>query len=736
VASRNPFPAVSSKAEPTTKQALEMLTGHIGDIRTRAVTFGDLEEMGEITINPAAYKKGANVANSPSSYVATVSLSDKPVTPTGLTTTPGWSSVLLAWDAPAYRSHSHTEIWRADVDDRAQASLIHTEGSSSWADMIGQDDSKFYWIRHVSEGGTASGFNQLAGTQGSTHNDVDIDAFFLSHPELREQPFSIVNVGTEAEPVWRFVLNGTTLINGNLGINQLQSGELPTTTTLTVGQGSLQMGTSSDGTGEIIITGSGGIASNNYMRINEGTIESFVYDPAQGHVPYKEVRRIERGTANSGTQVIIPGYYKSAPSIYLTPNTIVTYNADPAYAGQSQQWRLAHTAPAPVAGVAGSWAFTPTAVLELSDGTNTVAYPEESYSGSSNSHVITITNQTFVKGFTINARAISRRNTGSSGVFQNRSVQITVEYALTGSGNWTVGGTDTADFDSYNDDLPLTVEVTGITQGDYDVRITYTASDDSGTYNYGGTTYEYATDNATAANISLDSANDSSMPSDGAVPSDLTDDGYISVTRPSGRNDWELLSVDWSFNWNVTLESWRVVWSSSGFPNNFATYGEGESKSTIPYVSDKTLQHASSTHNTSNYLDATDYRNDVPPVPDNYGSRYATSNYSGSYNSSINVNGSNSSWLHEGKASNTKAVATSEAVIDYTDTYGGHKVFIARSKVNITDVSAAFNYRKPAAVSTSPDNQFHLTSIVYDKGAVSIVPTGQNIAINWLSAGE
>ncbi|MGI2029749.1 hypothetical protein [Endozoicomonas acroporae] len=75
----------------------------------------------------------------------------------------------------------------------------------------------------------------------------------LESPELSEQPFSVRNIGTEAEPEYVLIFNGYLAVNGSVNISQLQSGELQNGTALTVGQGSIELSTGSDEFGQMAV---------------------------------------------------------------------------------------------------------------------------------------------------------------------------------------------------------------------------------------------------------------------------------------------------------------------------------------------------------------------------------------------------------------------------------------------------------------------------------------------------
>lgn len=81
------------------------------------------------------------------------------------------ASVIIAWKNPSFANYSHTELWRASVDDLGQAVKIQETPVESYVDMVGSGSTKFYWARAVSKAGVAGDFNAAAGTKGVTGYD-------------------------------------------------------------------------------------------------------------------------------------------------------------------------------------------------------------------------------------------------------------------------------------------------------------------------------------------------------------------------------------------------------------------------------------------------------------------------------------------------------------------------------------------------------------------------------------
>lgn len=94
-----------------------------------------------------------------------------PPAPSGLAVEAGFSNVALTWDDPAtlYPNHAVTEVWRAPVDDLAQAERIGATQAAAFTDArLGTNAAGFYWLRFVSKDAIEGDFNATAGTLGAT----------------------------------------------------------------------------------------------------------------------------------------------------------------------------------------------------------------------------------------------------------------------------------------------------------------------------------------------------------------------------------------------------------------------------------------------------------------------------------------------------------------------------------------------------------------------------------------
>ncbi len=226
------FPALPATVDRYVREFLNRLAGRSGNAGDRAVLHSELAELG------LAKEKGQRLSL-PASAVGSITDTLEPVQPIvtvmgdgGGTTAPdaptpaaGLSSngifgaVILEWDAPAYDGHNHTEVWRAQVDDRAQASLVHEAGGSRYTDVTGNTTLHYYWVRHVNSAGQVGGFHALAGIAGQGTAIINLADLMLESPELSEQPFSVRNIGTEGSPDYVLVFNGYLAVNGPVNIS-------------------------------------------------------------------------------------------------------------------------------------------------------------------------------------------------------------------------------------------------------------------------------------------------------------------------------------------------------------------------------------------------------------------------------------------------------------------------------------------------------------------------------------
>lgn len=97
--------------------------------------------------------------------------------PTGLSATPTFTYIILDWTNPVTTDIQYIEIWRANTNDRAAASLIATAYTDNFWDYIGTSGvTRYYWIRAKNLNGLYSTWLPLGATDGVWATTIGLDA--------------------------------------------------------------------------------------------------------------------------------------------------------------------------------------------------------------------------------------------------------------------------------------------------------------------------------------------------------------------------------------------------------------------------------------------------------------------------------------------------------------------------------------------------------------------------------
>jgi len=96
-----------------------------------------------------------------------------PPAPTSLVAAGAFTTVTLSWDF-AGNPTCYFEIWRANVDLLGSAILLGTTRATVYSDSPGVSTDYYYWVRAISNGGTAGPYNDTDGTLGSTADDPSV----------------------------------------------------------------------------------------------------------------------------------------------------------------------------------------------------------------------------------------------------------------------------------------------------------------------------------------------------------------------------------------------------------------------------------------------------------------------------------------------------------------------------------------------------------------------------------
>lgn len=102
--------------------------------------------------------------------------------------------------------------------------------------------------------------------------------------------------------------------------------------------------------------------ASDYCSITKGEITFYKYFSTIGHKQTKSLKRLEIGTATTGVEKEIPGYWASKPQIFVSPLSIQTYVKD----ASAQDQVLSCPQPTPYKKSEGKWAFVPNIMLIVS----------------------------------------------------------------------------------------------------------------------------------------------------------------------------------------------------------------------------------------------------------------------------------------------------------------------------------------------------------------------------------
>lgn len=255
----------------------------------------------------------------------------------------------------------HIKIYRAGRDDRTVAHIVGTTQYCIWADYIpdGVDTKFYYWIRAVSKAGVLGSWNLVNGK--------------VSTAGTCAAPLGIGDEQVSQITAAKIFCLDLAALNANLG--KVRSGKMVSY------DGMFQVNL----TDKYIIVGSGtalppGVSAagwwgNRYLAISSGDVVNYEWTGSK-YVESKSLRTIETGVAPNNTTVVLNRFYRTQPSIIVSPNTLQSYSYLKAAVDQTLQLSavdIKETSPG-----SGSWSFRVLAQLVLAGGTNTQAPNENS----------------------------------------------------------------------------------------------------------------------------------------------------------------------------------------------------------------------------------------------------------------------------------------------------------------------------------------------------------------------
>lgn len=172
----------AGRDQAATAENVELLTGQRGDRLDKAVTFRELAALGLSTLRSGAggiYVPGKNPDLFPPGQM------EYPHAPVNVIANGAFHTVLVEWDPPQYRGHAHAEIWRAESNNQADATLVGTSSANLFSDSIGKGATFYYWVRFVNGKDDKGPFQGVQGVKAETSRDVQ-DILDELHGKIEE----------------------------------------------------------------------------------------------------------------------------------------------------------------------------------------------------------------------------------------------------------------------------------------------------------------------------------------------------------------------------------------------------------------------------------------------------------------------------------------------------------------------------------------------------------------------
>ncbi|ANB54842.1 hypothetical protein WM43_20375 [Aeromonas veronii] len=159
----------AGRDQAATSENVELLTGQRGNKLDKAVTFRELNALGLATLRQGP--GGIYIPGKNPDLVET-GVYDKPHAPVNVQASGAFHTVLVDWDGPTYRGHSHAEVWRAETDSLPAATLVGTTIANMFSDAIGKGAKFYYWVRFVNGKDDHGPFQGERGVVAETSRDV------------------------------------------------------------------------------------------------------------------------------------------------------------------------------------------------------------------------------------------------------------------------------------------------------------------------------------------------------------------------------------------------------------------------------------------------------------------------------------------------------------------------------------------------------------------------------------
>lgn len=148
----------------------------------RFVTLRELRDQSSRDVSEAVGRATAAAGGSGGGTDGELDLTPPPQ-PSGVSAVGGVGQIILSWDSPwdAYGNHSLTEVWRSDVSDIGQATLVTRNGGRVWVDAdLSEGATRYYRFRFVSLAGVEGPFSDVVSATAVRSAETVRDALTAS----------------------------------------------------------------------------------------------------------------------------------------------------------------------------------------------------------------------------------------------------------------------------------------------------------------------------------------------------------------------------------------------------------------------------------------------------------------------------------------------------------------------------------------------------------------------------
>lgn len=248
---RRTLPPVSPKTPPELRplvaaiaEIIETGEGVRGDPLDRKVTLRELTDAGVLKLAGGGSTQVGDSVGIPTTTVGKLS---------NLTANGAFQNIILAWEGINQSAYSHTEIWRADDDNLANAVLVGVTPAAVYVDPVSDYRDFYYWVRAVSTSDNPGPYNATAGTVARISPDYETVRDFITATEWQAStaysPLDSVVPTTEvvvddtkirllavtagttgaSEPNWATAITaiGDTVVDGSVTWEAVEAGKIP-----------------------------------------------------------------------------------------------------------------------------------------------------------------------------------------------------------------------------------------------------------------------------------------------------------------------------------------------------------------------------------------------------------------------------------------------------------------------------------------------------------------------------